>query len=62
MAASISAQTVKPVIAELGNPAKGRIEYYNDSLTPLNVVLEPKASPSPRPAKSATARSIPPST
>jgi len=43
MAASISAQTVKPVIAELGNPAKGRIEYYNDSLTPLNVVLEPKS-------------------
>ena len=43
LAASISAQTVKPVIAELGNPAKGRIEYYNDSLTPLNVVLEPKS-------------------
>jgi hypothetical protein len=36
-------QTVRPVIAELGNPAKGRIEYYNDSLTPLNVVLEAKS-------------------
>ena len=41
--AALSAQTVKPVISELGNPAKGRIEYYNDSLTPLNVVLEPKS-------------------
>ena len=43
MAAALQAQTVKPVISELGNPAKGRIEYYNDSLTPLNVVLEPKS-------------------
>ena len=43
MAAALPAQTVKPVIAELGNPAKGRIEYYNDSITPLNVVLEPKS-------------------
>src|SRR5262249_16389139 len=39
----VAAQTVKPVIAELGNPAKGRIEYYNDSLKPLNVVLETKS-------------------
>lgn len=37
------AQTVRPLIAELGNPAKGRIEYVNDSLTPLNVVLEAKS-------------------
>jgi hypothetical protein len=37
------AQTVRPVIAELGNPAKGRVEYVNDSLTPLNVVLEAKS-------------------
>jgi hypothetical protein len=37
------AQTVRPVINELGNPAKGRVEYVNDSLTPLNVVLEPKS-------------------
>jgi hypothetical protein len=43
LTASIFAQTVKPVIAELGNPAKGRVEYYNDSLMPLNVVLEPKS-------------------
>ncbi|HZQ19729.1 MAG TPA: hypothetical protein VFA90_13500 [Terriglobales bacterium] len=34
------AQTVSPVINELGNPAKGHVEYRNDSLTPLNVVLE----------------------
>lgn len=38
-----AAQTVRPVINELGNPAKGRVEYVNDSLTPLNVVLEPKS-------------------
>jgi hypothetical protein len=38
-----SAQTVRPVINELSNPAKGRVEYVNDSLTPLNVVLEPKS-------------------
>ena len=37
------AQTVRPVINELGNPAKGRVEYVNDSLTPLNVVLEPRS-------------------
>ncbi len=43
MTAALPAQTVKPVISELGNPAKGRVEYYNDSLTPLNVVLEPKS-------------------
>jgi hypothetical protein len=33
LSATLSAQTVRPVISELGNPAKGRIEYYNDSLT-----------------------------
>ena len=38
--ASGRAQTVRPVINELSNPAKGRVEYVNDSLTPLNVVLE----------------------
>ena len=37
------AQTVRPVINELGNPAKGRVEYVNDSLTPLNVVLEARS-------------------
>src|SRR3954471_11391646 len=36
-------QTVRPVINELGNPAKGRVEYVNDSLFPLNVVLEAKS-------------------
>ena len=37
------AQTVRPVINELGNPAKGRVEYVNDADTPLNVVLEAKS-------------------
>ena len=41
--ASCLAQTVRPVINELNNPAKGRVEYVNDSLTPLNVVLEAKS-------------------
>jgi hypothetical protein len=36
-------QTVRPVINELGNPAKGRVEYVNDGMTPLNVVLEAKS-------------------
>jgi len=43
-AALASAQTVKPVIDEIvGNPVKGRIEYVNDGLLPLTVVLEPKS-------------------
>src|SRR6266571_4878351 len=37
------AQTVRPLINELSNPAKGRVEYVNDSFTPLNVVLEAKS-------------------
>lgn len=37
------AQTVRPLIDELGNPGKGRIEYVNDSMTPLNVVLQAKS-------------------
>ncbi len=37
------AQTVRPLIDELGNPAKGRVDYINDGLTPLNVVLEAKS-------------------
>jgi hypothetical protein len=37
------AQTVRPVINELNNPAKGHVEYVNDSLVPLNVVLEAKS-------------------
>jgi hypothetical protein len=41
--AGVIAQTVRPVISELGNPAKGRVEYVNDSDTPLNVVLEAKS-------------------
>lgn len=41
--AGAMAQTVRPVISELGNPAKGRVEYVNDSDTPLNVILEAKS-------------------
>jgi hypothetical protein len=43
LSAGAIAQTVRPVISELGNPAKGRVEYVNDGLTPLNVVLEAKS-------------------
>ena len=43
LSTSAIAQTVRPVISELGNPAKGRVEYVNDSLTPLNVVLEARS-------------------
>jgi hypothetical protein len=43
VAVSAAAQTVRPVISELGNPAKGRVEYVNNGLTPLNVVLEAKS-------------------
>lgn len=38
-----AAQTVRPLINELSNPCKGRVEYVNDGLTPLNVVLEAKS-------------------
>jgi len=40
---AVCGQTVRPLIAELGNPSKGRVEYVNDSLTPLNVVLTAKS-------------------
>jgi hypothetical protein len=43
LASSCLGQTVRPLINELGNPAKGRVEYVNDGLTPLNVVLEAKS-------------------
>ena len=43
LSASLPAQTVRPLINELKNPAKGEVEYVNDSLTPLNVVLEMKS-------------------
>jgi hypothetical protein len=43
LSAGAIAQTVRPVISELSNPAKGRVEYVNDGLTPLNVVLEAKS-------------------
>jgi hypothetical protein len=41
--ASLLAQTVRPVINELSNPSKGHVEYVNDSLVQLNVVLEAKS-------------------
>lgn len=41
--ANSAAQTVRPVINELSNPAKGHVEYVNDSLLPLNIVLEAKS-------------------
>ncbi len=37
------AQTVRPVIAEYQEKARARFELVNDSLLPLNVVLEPKS-------------------
>jgi hypothetical protein len=43
LSAGAIAQTVRPVISELCNPAKGRVEYVNDGLTPLNVVLEARS-------------------
>jgi hypothetical protein len=43
LGAAANAQTVRPVISELGDPGKGRVEYVNDGLTPLNVVLEAKS-------------------
>ncbi|MFL6442640.1 MAG: hypothetical protein ACJ713_02405, partial [Candidatus Sulfotelmatobacter sp.] len=42
-AVTAAAQTVRPLINELGNPSKGRVEYVNDGLTPLNVVLEARS-------------------
>lgn len=42
-AVAAAAQTVRPLINELGNPSKGRVEYVNDGLTPLNVVLEARS-------------------
>ena len=46
--AASQAQTVRPLIDENvvkapGKKASGRIEYYNDSLQPLNVTLEAKS-------------------
>jgi len=37
------AQTVRPLIDELGNPAKGRVEYVNDASVPLNVVIDARS-------------------
>ena len=43
LAVACRAQTVRPLINEMHNPDKGHVEYVNDSLTPLNVVLEAKS-------------------
>jgi hypothetical protein len=42
-ALSVRAQTVRPVIAEFEEKARAKFELVNDSLVPLNVVLEPKS-------------------
>ncbi len=43
-ATPLHAQTIRPVIVEYTrNKAQGRFELVNDGVTPLNVVLEPKA-------------------
>ena len=48
LSAVMPAQTVRPLIDEnvvkaAGKKASGKIEYYNDSLQPLNVTLEAKS-------------------
>ena len=48
LSAAVPAQTVRPLIDEnvvksAGKKASGKIEYYNDSLQPLNVTLEAKS-------------------
>lgn len=48
VSAALPAQTVRPLIDEnvvkaTGKKASGKIEYYNDSLQPLNVTLEAKS-------------------
>jgi hypothetical protein len=37
------AQTLQPVVVEYSGEAKGKFEIINDTLFPLNVVLEPKS-------------------
>lgn len=37
------AQTVSPVIVEYREKARGKFEVYNDTLFPLNVVVEPRS-------------------
>ena len=43
LSVSTDAQTVRPVINEISNPAKGHVEYVNEGMVPLNVVLEAKS-------------------
>ncbi len=43
ISAAASAQTVRPVIVEYSGHASGKFELVNNSLTPVNVVLEPKS-------------------
>lgn len=42
-AVCLLAQTVSPVIVEYKNKANGRIDFMNNTLTPMAVVLEPKS-------------------
>ena len=37
------AQSVRPVIVEYKGQARGKVELVNNSLFPINVVLEPKS-------------------
>ncbi len=39
----VPAQSVSPVIVEYKNKAEGRIDFINNTLTPMAVVLEPKS-------------------
>ena len=39
----LGAQAIRPVIAEYNEKARGRFDVVNDSLIPLNVVLEAKS-------------------
>ncbi|HXE91017.1 MAG TPA: hypothetical protein VNK82_08655 [Terriglobales bacterium] len=43
LAAPAAAQTVRPVIFEYGEKARGRFELVNDTLEPLNVVLDARS-------------------
>lgn len=42
-ASPVGAQTLQPVVVEYREKARGKFEIINDTLFPLNVVLEPKS-------------------
>jgi hypothetical protein len=43
LAGAAQAQTISPVIVEYKEKARGKFEVQNDSVLPLNVVLEPRS-------------------